>query len=176
MIIILGTNGTGKTSLIEKFINAEKNHSLVVNPDDRDWHQLPLIVDLNLINWEYPNARRYIWDGPEDLSVISRKFHNGSLILEDCRSYLKANLSEELRRLFIRRRQNKVDIIVAAHGFTDVPPKFFTYCTEIVLFLTLDNINSRKDVIRNFDELKKIQTFVNEQAKEDIHFCYSFKY
>lgn len=176
MIILLGTNGTGKTTLTEKFLKAEKNHSLVVAPDDRDWHQLPLILDLNLINWEFPNARRYIWSGPDDLSVISRNFHNGTLVFDDCRSYFKANLNEKVRRLLIRRRQNKVDIIVAAHGFTEVPPKFFTFCTEIILFKTLDNIHSRKDVIRNFEQLKAIQEYVNKESEKDIHFCHFFKY
>lgn len=176
MIILLGTNGTGKTTLIEKFVKAEKNRALVVSPDDRDWHQLPLIMDLNLIKWDYTRARRYIWSGPEDLAIISRKFHNGTLVFDDCRSYLKANLDERVRRLLIRRRQNQVDIFVAAHGFTEVPPKFFTFCTEIVLFKTLDNIHARKDVIRNFDKVKAFQEYVNTQSDKEIHFCDYFKY
>jgi len=170
LIIILGTNGTGKTTLIEKFVNAEVDRVLVVTPDDRDWLHIPNIYNIDIAKFDYAGARRRIWQNKADLSIISAKFRNGLVVFDDCRSYFKANLDIELHSLLIRRRQKQNDIIVAAHGFSEVPPKFFTFATEIVLFKTLDNVKKRKDVLRNFEEMKQLQELVNRKAIDNPHF------
>jgi len=170
LIIILGTNGTGKTTLIEKFVNAELDRVLVVTPDDRDWLHIPNIYNIDIAKFDYIGARRRIWQSKTDLSIISGKFRNGLIVFDDCRSYFKANLDIELHSLLIRRRQKQNDIIVAAHGFSEVPPKFFTFATEIILFKTLDNVIKRKDVLRNFEEMKQLQELVNRKAIDNPHF------
>jgi len=176
LIIIIGAPGTGKTTTTEKFLKAEKNRTLVVTPDDKDWLHIPNIYKLELNDWTFTGARRRIWANNNDLDLISDNFENGLIIFDDCRSYFKANLDETLHKFLIRRRQNQRDIIVAAHGFSEVPPKFFTFCTEIVLFNTQDNINARRDVLRNFDFVKKIQENVNKNALINPHYSDVIRY
>ncbi len=176
LIIILGSPGTGKTTTTEKFLKAEKTRTLVVSPDDRDWLHIPNIYKLELNKWDYTGARRRIWSSKHDLQLISDNFTNGLIIFDDCRSYFKANIDETLHKFLIRRRQNQRDIIVAAHGFSEVPPKFFTFCTELILFNTQDNINIRKDVLRNFDNVRQLQTHVNHKALTNPHYSKVYKY
>ena len=171
LIIVLGTNGTGKTTILEKFVKAEKHKTLVVTPDDKDWLHLPHIFDINAENFTYKSIKRRIWQDSNDLAQISGKFSNGLLVFDDCRSYFSsAHLDAELHSLLIRRRQKQVDIIVAAHGFSEVPPKFYTFATEIVLFKTLDNVASRKYVVQDFEKMKHSQDFVNMRAVADPHY------
>ena len=38
--IIVGTNGTGKTTLLNKLINEKGGKSLVIDPDGLEWQQV----------------------------------------------------------------------------------------------------------------------------------------
>ena len=167
-IIILGTNGTGKSTLAKKLVIAElkkkESHILVVVPDDMEWPSIEFVHPKYPERIErYAGARKIVYfDGL--LPIIRERFSNGLLLFDDCRAYLTASMDMDLHSILIRRRQKMVDIIAVGHGFSEVPPKMFTFSTHIILFNTLDNIAGRKNVIRNFEELKEAQTRVNEKA------------
>jgi len=168
LILILGFNGTGKTTLLKKLVLNElkkpDSHILIVTPDDLEWYNIPDV-------WEkrpervsrYVGARKLIYyDGC--LKTIQENFRSGLLIFDDCRAYLTANTEMDLHNLFIRRRQKGIDIIAVGHGFTEVPPKFFTFASDLILFRTMDNIERRRQVIRNYDEVEAAQLRINEKA------------
>lgn len=179
LINIVGTNGTGKTTLANEFIKkeiAKGGRALIVTPDDTDWLQYPRIniYSENRIE-NFDGAMRHIWNDKEDLKIISR-FKNGLLIFDDCRAYFSASLNEELHKLLIRRRQKQIDIIAISHGFTEIPPKFFTFSTEIIIFKTTDNIMKRRNDIKRFDDVQKMSFFVNYKAEKEPHFYTIIKY
>lgn len=174
LMIVLGTNGTGKTTLVKKLVanelKKEDSQVLVTVPDDMEWNSLPWV------NPRFPNrietyvkARKIVYY-PGLIDVIRAKFRNGLIVFDDCRSYFDASLETDLHSLLIRRRQQMCDIIAVGHGFTEVPPKFFTFATHYILFKTIDSIDRRKNVIGNFDEMKEAQRRVNEKAKTDPHY------
>jgi len=172
-IIVLGTNGTGKTTFVKKLVISElkkkNSHILIVVPDDMEWNTVEFVHPKFPERIErYVGARKIVYfDGL--LDIIRERFRDGLLIFDDCRAYFTASLDRDLHSLLIRRRQMMVDIIAVGHGFSEVPPKMFTFSTHIVLFNTLDNIAGRKNVIRNFEELKDAQTRINEKAIKDPH-------
>lgn len=173
-IIVLGTNGTGKSTFAKRLVLEElkkkDSHVLVVTPHDMEWTSLEFVNPRfpNRIEW-YKGARRIIYfDGL--LSIIREKFMNGLVVFDDCRAYFTAALDKELHALLISRRQHMIDIIAVGHGFTEVPPKFFTFGTHIALFRTIDNIAGRKNVIQNFEELKEAQQRINAAANDDPHY------
>lgn len=173
-IIILGTNGTGKTTLAKKLVLSElkkkDSHVLVIVPDDMEWHTLPWVHPRFPHRIEtYVGARKIIYE-PGILDIIRDRFRNGLLVFDDCRAYFDASLDRDLHSLLIRRRQQMTDIIVVGHGFTEVPPKFFTFATHYALFKTIDNIDRRKPVIQNFEEMKEAQQRVNERARVEPHY------
>jgi len=174
LIIILGYNGTGKTTLAKKLLLSElkkKNgRGLVLTPDDIEWGTL------QEINGRFPDriesyvkARKLIYyDGC--LLDIQNNFRKGLLIFDDIRAYSTAMTPQDLHNLLIRRRQKEIDIICVGHGFTEVPPKFFTFASEIILFNTKDNISMRKDVLKDFEKMEEAQKRVNEKALNDPYY------
>ena len=173
-IIVLGTNGTGKTTLVKKLVLNElkkkDSHILVVVPDDMEWDSLQYVHPKFPHRIEhYVGARKIIYE-PGLLDIIRERFRNGLIVFDDCRAYFDASLDRDLHSLLIRRRQQMIDIIAVGHGFTEVPPKMFTFATHFGMFKTIDNIDRRKNVISNFEEMKEAQKRINEKAKEDPHY------
>ena len=172
-IIVLGTNGTGKTTFVKKLvlneIRKKDSHVLVVVPDDIEWNTLPDVHPkfLNRIE-NYVGARKIIYY-PGLIDNIRENFRNGLVVFDDCRAYFDASLDSALHALLIRRRQQMIDIIAVGHGFTEVPPKMFTFATHYALFKTIDNVDRRKNVIQNFEQMKQAQQRVNLKALTQQH-------
>lgn len=171
LTIVLGTNGTGKTIYLENMATSElkkKNRRvLVVVPDVLEWSTLELVQP----EWidRYTGARKIIYfDGL--LDVIIERFKNGLLIFEDCRAYLTNRPNSKMHSLLIRHRQNMVSIAIVGRGFLEVPPKMFTFATDYVLFKTIDNPSSRKDVICKLPEIKAARNRVNINAMKEPHY------
>jgi ABC-type sugar transport system ATPase subunit len=173
MTCVIGTNGTGKTTFLKKLILQllrNNRRVLIITPHDMEWETIPLVHDKHKqhIAW-YVGARRIIWEDGL-LPTITENFKNGALVFDDCRAYLNANTDRDLHRLLISRRQRDIDIFAVGHGFTEIPPKFFTFATNFVLFRTMDNIEKRKSSIIQFDRIKSAQEMVNEKAINDPYF------
>lgn len=173
MTIILGFNGTGKTSLLEKILLQSPEKTLVVTPDDIEWKNYELTELDSKDSFLYKGIKRHIFDPSKKGGTLDKisHFKRGTLVFDDCRSYLHASTHDSIRQLIIRRRQRMVDVFVVGHGFTEVPPVFFTFATDIILFRTEDNIERRKPYIKNFEEMKKAQDEVNRKAKQNPHYC-----
>lgn len=172
-IVILGTNGTGKTTLVKKLVvnelKKENSHVLIVVPDDMEWTNIPQVHPKYLQRIAtYKGARKIIYQ-PGLIDIIREHFKNGMVVFDDCRAYFDNSLERDLHSLLIRRRQQMIDIIAVGHGFTEVPPKFFTFATHYALFKTIDNIDRRKNVMSDFDNLKACRNRVNEIAKTKPH-------
>ena len=173
-IIVLGTNGTGKTTFVKKLVLSElkkkDSHILIVVPDDMEWDTIEYVHPKYPGRIEsYVGARKVIYfDGL--MEIIQDKFRNGLLVFDDCRRYFTSSVGKALHGLLIRRRQKMIDIVVVGHGFTEVPPKMFTFSTHIALFRTIDNIVRRKDCINNFEEIKAAQTRIKEKALKEPHY------
>ena len=180
-ILIIGTNGTGKTTFASEIVQAEiertGGRALIVTADDSDWLRYPRIniYKENRLD-EFTGAWRHIWQNKKDLEYL-KFFKNGLLVFDDCRSYFDAKTDTALQSFLIRSRQRQIDILTIAHGFTKVPPAFFTYATEIVLFKTRDGIQNRKnDLGDNYESLAKWKAFVDYNAEKDKHFKKIIKY
>lgn len=190
LILIIGYNGTGKTTITKKLVINElkkkESHILVVTPDDIEWNTLQevhprypariknyagarKIIFSKKINYPDPENRTMQKEG-STVDLVADYFRNGLVVFDDCRAYFKSLTEDSLHNLYIRRRQKMVDIIMVAHGFTEIPPKAFTFASEIILFKTMDNISKRKDVLKDFVKMQQAQQYVNEQAIKNPHF------
>ena len=79
--IIVGTNGTGKTTLTKQLINTRK--TLVVDPDGLEWAQIPTIdiQEITLLK-EGKHARIIAPDYKDIIELVN--YRNGNLVLDDC--------------------------------------------------------------------------------------------
>lgn len=167
-IVVMGTNGTGKTTLVKQLVDAERekpdSHVLIVVPDTYEWPAADWVhpkFPHRIKN--YVGVRKIVYfDGL--LDIIRDNFSNGLLVFDDCRSYITAQVDTELHSLLIRRRQQAIDIVAVGHGFTEIPPKFFTFATHYALFRTRDNIKRRKNVINDFEVMAEAQQRINSRA------------
>ena len=178
MIIILGTNGTGKTTyvnnLLHYMLDVTGERSLVVTRHDTEWEAYPNNSLELAKDYQFSGIHKHFFRTGSWNKIV--KFAKGTLVLDDCRMYIRPNLIEEVENLLISRRQKEFDIILVAHGFTQVPPAFFTFATEIILFKTTDNIQRRRDVLKDYDRVVKEQQEVNRKAEKNPHYKKIIKY
>jgi ABC-type sugar transport system ATPase subunit len=172
MVVILGANGTGKTTILKNILNQSHDKSLVIAPDVIGWEGYPE-VDLDRAD-DFLGAgiRTHIFDDRKKGGTLDKieYFKKGNLVFDDCRAYFTDKTDSRIHKLIIRRRQRMVDIFAVGHGFNEVPPKFFTFATEIILFRTTDNIARRKNCLKDFNVMVKAQERVNRMAKKNPHY------
>jgi hypothetical protein len=153
-IIIVGTNGTGKTTVLRNLVNTNRR-LLVIDPDGMEWGDLPEIK-LSQVAMMTPTAKaRVIGPSPEELDMLIN-FENGNLVLDDCRYYVKSRIEESVRKTLVRRRQKSIDVYAVGHSLSEIPPTFWVFCTHLILFKTRDNAARVKQNIPKYQELEKV--------------------
>jgi len=168
--IIVGTNGTGKTTLLNELIKGSKK-ALVIDPDGLEWRHIQEIDPLQIAEFS-SGMGKILAPSDEDLKELT-KFQNGSLVLDDCRFYLKARMEEAIRQVLIRRRHNSIDVFAVSHGLSEVPASFYTFATHLICFKTNDSLvrlrnNTDKEKIASLriaiDEVNKHPDFHHYQV------------
>ncbi len=172
MTILLGTNGTGKTTLLRRILESSGQRCLVVTPDDSEWRDFPLNELQSASDFMFTGICRHIFDPHKTHGTLQRieYFKCGIIVFDDCRAYFQSATDDKIRQLLIRRRQREVDVFAVGHGFNEVPPVFFTFNTEIILFRTTDNIIRRKDCLKDYDRALQAQKRVNAKSKLEPHY------
>ena len=168
LMLIMGTNNTGKTTFATKLVSAAVSVNqpvLIVVKDTFEWPQADWVhpkFPHRIQN--YVGIRKIIYFKGL-LEIIDNYFFNGMLIFDDCKSYLKTQKDFNSLETFLqRRRQKSIDVLVIGHGFTQIPVNFFTYATHYVLFRTRENINRRRESLPEFDFWLEAQERVNSRA------------
>ncbi len=171
LAIILGTNGTGKTTLLRNIVQAANQRTLIITAQDAEWLDLPDNPLLTPDDFAFSGIQRHIFDPNKKHGTLSRihLFRKGIVVFDDCRLYLRSNTDDAIRALLIARRQREVDIFAVGHGFTEVPPVFFTFASDLFLFRTTDEIRRRKDCLQNYDQMLALQKEINKQALSKPH-------
>lgn len=143
--LVVGINGTGKTTFLRQNVVERSRKALVVTPDEAEWRFLPTVSTAAEI-YNMQGAARLVCDGSEEqLLMVTRSFYGGSLIFDDAMAYLQfGSTSPVMRYVYIRRRQFGVDIYLVAHGLRQVPVQAFTFGSHLILFATTENFTARK--------------------------------
>ena len=174
LVLVIGTNGTGKTTILKNIIQNSLERSLIITPDCVEWLEYEENKLKTKADYFFEGINRHIY--LEDSLKKIDKYTRGTLIFDDCRSYLKASTAQEVRNLIIRRRQRQIDIFAVGHGFTEIPPVFFTFATDIILFRTTDNIIRRKDCLKDYEAVLQLQQRINKKSVEDPHYYEILKF
>lgn len=164
-IILVGTNGCGKTTALKNIVAATNRKCLVITPYDNEWTEYPMVTLTDASDFVFTGIRRHMYDPKRTMQVL-KYFQNGIIVFDDCRAYVKAGVQDQIHNLLMGSRQRRIDVYAAAHGLTEVPPVFYTFVTDFVLFQTRDNPKrNRLSVIRDpeallakVDEVNKIAT------------------
>ena len=163
--IIIGTNGTGKTTLLNTILeNSNRKNILVVDPDGFEWQKYSEVA-VDKVSSLQIGTNKIVAPVKEDIEYLI-EFRNGILVLDDCRYYANKRLENEIRRILIRRRQNALDVFAVAHSLSEVPNDFYTFATHIIIFKTNDSVvRLRSSIDRDkLDNLKAVIKRVNSHS------------
>lgn len=164
----VGINGTGKTTLALKMAMATHKKIIYLLPDFSD---MKTDVYKELKVFDFKGIRKLLYS-KDNMQLIKENFRNGVLFFDDVKMLIPSNLEhdKELYYMLIRRRQLNIDLFFVSHGFTEIPPKLFTFINYFIIFETVDNIDRFRKYINNFDKFKQITNTVNIITKEKKYF------
>jgi hypothetical protein len=140
--LVVGINGTGKTTWLNKNAVEPFQKSLIVTAHDCEWNQLPEIKTAREI-YDLKGRARMVYEDMETLTNLLQ-YHGGSLIFDDGRMFLNAKTAAALRKIYIKRRQRGIDIFLSAHGLRQIPVEAFSFASWLFLFNTTENFADRK--------------------------------
>lgn len=176
MVLIFGTNGTGKTTqMLEGAIDyLESNYKygkrvLCCIPDDGE-RKYDVISEITSEPHQLENfsgIKKIIIEDKGTFDVMLRTYtaktsigFNGLCIFDDMGVVLSRR-PEEVLRLLRRRRQMNMDMLWNFHGLTtDMPRSFLGFATKIVLFRTGDS---------HYDTMEKLP-FDKRKQFEEMYF------
>lgn len=168
LTIILGTNGTGKSTFIKKLISKldeQGERTLIITPDENEFTSLKEWKLEDPKEFDFKGVRKHIFTDKKVFENIGNNYRRGALVLDDCKVYMPTNLESlpVFRDLLIRRRQKEVDVFVIAHSFNQIPPVLFSFVNKFVLFKTSGPSQDRKKHIDNYDLVEAAINRVNAQ-------------
>lgn len=175
-IIIFGTNGTGKTTWLINRLSQDKRRQLVIDPDgmEKAWNSYTLIKH-HQVSLVKIGAKVKI-TAPEEKEFQSLlKMRPGVLVLDDARYYIKSQIEQAVRQILVRRRQIAIDIFAVAHSLNEVPPTFWTYATNALVFKTADNPERSKKNIPRYNELLEVIKRVNDHPDQHYHEIFNLR-
>ena len=146
---IVGAVGSGKTTFLRESVvmpMSEAGHRvLIVTPDVKEWSEVDILASYEDIE-TFTGIKRMIYK-PKRLENIQKYYSNGVLVFDDCRLYINAQSDDFMRWLQIRRRHQGIDLFSVFHSLAQIPPIYFTFISNIVLFHSLGNIKKRTNEI-----------------------------
>ena len=132
--IIMGKNGTGKSTFAERIVTAMRRRAVVLtlNGAPKIWRPYEVIDPADPRSWDWQEGIRQVWymqHEKETMRYLHRYFRDGVVVFDDCRGYLTSNVDSDqwLKRLLMDFRHKMLDLIFIAHAPTDVPPRLWGF-------------------------------------------------
>lgn len=181
MTIIIGRNGTGKSTFCEKIIKSAYKRALVItyNGAPEIWRTLPVIDIADPEQCKFESGMRHVVaaryeESRQKNTIYEHIYKNwgrsggGPVIFDDCRGYIGANVDSDsyFRRLLLDFRHLRIDPYFVVHTPSDVPPRVWGFASTVFVGAT-DSLASRKQI--STDSLNAVvaaQVRVNEAFRK----------
>ena len=149
---IIGTNGTGKTTVEKEIISiwrASRPTGKVIAFDEFD--QLAGLVDFKILR-------------TKDWALhVNEKVRNSLIVLDDYKNLIEGYTpSIGMRELFVNRRLNNNDYIYSCHSPIQVLPQLVPYTTHFYIFYTKATIGTFSDRLDHSNSLIAASSYVNK--------------
>lgn len=158
LFLIIGHTGQGKTQWLKNFIGEKNQYIFDLNNE----YNLPPDTNGNL----YPRMRHTDLDIDKFVNTVGR-LKNTNIVFEDATGFLRGRQGAPLMRRIVAKRHSGNNFFIFFHSINRVPPELMEMSNYIVLFKTIDNIDS----MRKFNNDNLTRAFLELQKEEK----YSFK-
>lgn len=175
MTAFVGVNGTGKSTKCKNLIipKIRADRALIVTPDDTAeiWREYELIDTrdrLEMQSFTGIRTAHVLRQGKKKIfPQIVQNYSNGTLILDDCRPYIKSNIenSPGLYEFLVQWRHKNIEPFFLVHTPTQLPPELWGYMKYCWLSKTGRLINPNSFNINEPDKFLTLQKAVNNQFK-----------
>jgi len=168
--IVVGKNGTGKSTLILKVIKKMKRRAVVITYDGmpKIWRSTPIIDPSRRENWEWKSGIRQIRFAQHDDETYKYILKYGRdliVLFDDCKEYIPNNIDGKifLKRILSQFRHRMFDLFFIAHAPDDVPKRIWIYYSHVFIFATDVLFDKRRINIGSAEKILKAQHRVNRQ-------------
>ncbi len=180
--LIVGTNGTGKTTQLLKLLEkqAKKRKVFIVDSfsmdeKTRNFKEINVsdkaLID-SLENGIYRiNITRF---ETKTWYFIWAFIHDALIVFDDATSTWESKLLKYQKKLLNNRRHKDLDLFFVVHGFRTVPPALVDVFTHLAVFKTAKTgalTSTQKSKMVNFD---KVQAAIDKVNKNASPYYYKF--
>ena len=159
LFLIVGHTGQGKTTFVKDFVNGKNQYIFDINNE----YDLPTDTAI------FPQMRHVQMDVKKYVEVV-QKLKNTNIVFEDATGFLRGRQSAEFMRLIVAKRHTGNNFLLLFHSVNRIPPELMEMANFVVLFKTVDNIDSMKKfnnatLTANFTELQTMPKFSKKIIK-----------
>lgn len=169
LIAVIGTNNTGKTSVVYEIAKKFKQKVKSEKKKQENFNQLIVydvqnrFTDLDPVNIELSNK-----DWAKDLL----NYRNSLIILDDYRALIPSDrMSDDFLNLLQYRAEYGLDIILMAHNPALLLERLTYYVDDYFLFYTSGTENSFKGKIPNREQLIKCKKLIDNYTIDLQYLC-----
>lgn len=190
LLILIGTNGTGKSTLLKKLLTVNSRNLIIPanrldpawdgiaelgtswkhRPDPRDAKGIRMEAYQAIDNLDTFTGNRLVHaDSPETFAAVCDQrtgYMRGGLFLDDFRNYVpsKGNLPGHVVSMFSSRRHRMLDIFMACHSFQDVNLQLMQFNpTFVVGYVTVPPNDTSLAKMERAEDLQRVYERVRKK-------------
>lgn len=173
LIVCLGRNGTGKSTLIGKMVQSLGVRTIVVTESKLPviWRNVPEIdprdseAMANFTGLRHVTFDRY---GKDTFKYLYYNSHNTFILFDDCRNYITDRMDDlkYCRKLAVDFRHKMLDVAFIVHFPSDVPKKIWSYVTTFIIGATGEYVDKNRLKSEANDLIIEAQQKVNSAFKK----------
>lgn len=149
--LLIGDQGTGKTTIADKLATASGKRRIVVDTDAHPFYAHYEVVNIEGLK-RFKGDMCRCEDANEDelFTALNTHQRNAFIIFEDAAKYLSPNLSKSVISFIVDKRKRNFDICFMFHSLADVPPYLCRNYQRMILFKTQDNLKKELSKFSNW--------------------------
>lgn len=158
--IICGTNGTGKSTFVDKILQRTHFKDALVYIESIDQGGKPFAALPVIPLGEWKGGKVCIDADTIGIvplfEAIAAKVRNCMLVIDEAGMYeisKGGELIPPVVKLLKQRRKYNIETYFIYHSASEVPVRLFKWCNNVILFHQTDKFNHKGAVIPNIEEL-----------------------